>query len=259
MARKVKEDKENTFVDEVSGISYQWLKEEVKPANGISCWSAKDQWGNKDYFVVKEGLIIKGPFRTIKETVKSLQEGVEEREEEVPTEVEERANVGIMDELRQASNQVTDIIRRCEELKQWSDDVGKGEIIDVLQSIIDQENENIGKIQAMLKTLSPDNEKIEDGEEEAEEIMGNDNNDDVFGEVEEDIFEEGFGITPQLFAKIKSMGAETVESIANGRASTYKPQSNAIVAESVENADTAQILRDRFGADDIVDCDIIGF
>ena len=265
MARKIKEDKNNTFVDEVSGISYKWLKEEVEPANGISCWSAKDQWGNKDYFVVREGAIIKGPYRTVKETVKALEEGLEdniEAEDEVEvdiaetTEVEDKANLGIMNELRQASNQVTEVIRRCEELKQWSDEAGKDEIINVLQSIIEEENENIGKIQAMLKALSPENEKIEDGEEEAKEIM----DDDVFGDDTEDIFTEDFGITPALFTQLKSMGTTPVDEIKptmNMNANTFAPK--ATVSESVEDVDTAQIMRERFGTDDVVDCDIIGF
>lgn len=260
MAKKTKEDSNNTFVDSVSGISYQWLKEEVTPANGISCWSARDQWGNKDYFVVKEGAIIRGPFRTVKETVKALEEGVKDDLEDTVEDtevdavnVEERANLGIMDELRQASNQVTEVIRRCEGLQQWSEDVGKDEIIEVLQSIIDEENENIGKIQAMLKSLSPENEKIEDGEEKAEEIL---DNDDVFGNVEDDIFAEGFGITPEIFAQLKAP-----ESIPTKQAPSYSAttNTNTVVTESVEDADINQILQDRYGANDIVDCDIIDF
>ena len=261
MAKRIKNE-DNSFVDEVSGIKYQWLKEETTPANGISCWSAKDQWGQKDYFVVKEGLIIKGPFRTIKETCKALEEGFEPEEEVGEVDVEERADAGIADALRQATNQVTELIRKCEELMQWVNEEGKDELAVVLNDIVNVENENIGKIQAMLGRVTNSDEHIEDGKEQAEQAM-----DDVQGvdeveeveEEEEDIFEDLgsinlrnlFGITPMPTITMDDDGStKVVES-----APTIAP-----TVPNVGNGENADVLRQRFdlpvgGFDD----DIIGF
>lgn len=196
MAKKVIKEQDNMFVDEVSGISYKWLKEEVEEVNSISCWSAKDQWGNKDYFVVKEGKILKGPYRTVKETCDALNEGLEDDVQEVEEPAEERVNAGIVDQLRQASTQVTELIRKCEELIQWTDDEGKGDLVAVLKDIVGVESENIGKIQTMIGTLSDTTEAIDDGEEKAEEIMQAAEDDDVVFGIEDD--EEVFDEAPAL-------------------------------------------------------------
>lgn len=243
MAKKVIKEQDNTFIDEVSGITYQWLKEEVEQVNSISCWSAKDQWGNKDYFVVKEGKILKGPYRTVKETCEALEEGLNDNQLPVDDEpTEERVNAGIVDQLRQASTQVTELIRKCEELIQWTDDEGKDDLVAVLKDIVGVESENIGKIQTMIGSLSDTAEAIDDGAEKAEEIMKAEDDEVVFGIEDDESFDEipampiGFQAPPFAVAQ---------------------PQ---IQLSNDNPNDTSNIIAKRYALDaDEFDDDLIGF
>ena len=190
MTKKIIKEDNYDFTDNVSGISYRWLKEETEQVNGISCWSAKDQWGCKDYFVVKEGLIIRGPYKTIKETCEALErDDYEDSESDILDEISKDDNgyvkAGFIDELHQAVNQVTEVIRRCNELICRSDEVGKQDLVAVLDKIVETENSNIGMIQAMLKSLTDTSGAIDSGEEEAEKIMQ-----DASDEYEDVVFDD---------------------------------------------------------------------
>lgn len=241
MAKKVL--KEDTFIDEVSGISYKWLKEETEQVNSISCWSAKDQWGNKDYFVVKEGKILKGPYKSVKETCTALEEGLNEDTEadtveEEPVVPEERTESGFVDSLRDISLQVTELIRKCESLSQWLSDEGKDDLVAVLNNIVVTENENIGKVQAMVDSLNGAGEDVEAGQDKAEQIMQ-----EVPQEEEGTIFE------------IDDIDEFETPSMPIGYSNITPPTPPVVSAPD----DVSNVLASRFDLDDEEDEDIIGF
>ena len=196
MARK-KVIEESIFVDDISSIEYHWLKEETDRENNISCWLAEDSWGNKDHFVVSieenskyPNKVLKGPFRTIKETIESLNEK-EEVVEENPivddNDGDGYVNAGLLDELYQLINLETENIRKCQELMCRADDAEKAGFIEVLDKIISAGNSNIGMLQEMAKTLSPTAGAVEKGAEEAKEILDNEETFDFEDDNEEEI------------------------------------------------------------------------
>ena len=242
MAKKVL--KEDTFIDEVSGISYKWLKEETEQVNSISCWSAKDQWGNKDYFVVKEGKILKGPYKSVKETCTALEEGLNEdveadaveEEQVVP---EERMEAGFVDSLRDISLQVTELIRKCESLAQWFGEAPEyDELVAVLNDIVGVENENIGKVQAMVDSLNGASEDIEAGQDKAEQIMQ-----EVPQEEEDTVFE------------IDDIDEFETPPMPIGYSNITPPSPPVVSAPD----DVSSVIASRFALDDEEDEDIIGF
>lgn len=192
MAKK-KFVEESYFVDDMSNIEYHWLKEETERANGVSCWIAEDTWGNKDHFIVsiKEGegfptSIIKGPYRTIKETLEalSLKEDSEAENPVVENEGEGYVNAGLLDEVYQLITLESEKIRKLNSLMCYADDVQRDEIIGVLSKITEASNANLGMLQELTKSISPSAEAIDDGEEEAKDIL--DNGDESFDFNDED-------------------------------------------------------------------------
>jgi len=202
MARK-KIVEESFFIDNISNIKYRWLKEETDRLNDVSCWIAEDIWGNKDHFIVsiKENEqypsnVLKGPYKTIKETLGALQEKDEEEVVEVDVEnpiVDNEegkgyVNAGILDEIYQLINMETENIRKCQELMCFVSDEEKPNYVDVLNKVITASNANLGMLQEIAKNLSPSAVAIEDGAEEAKEIL--DSEEDTFNFSDEEENEE---------------------------------------------------------------------
>lgn len=84
---------------------------------------------------------------------------------------ESRNNLGISSLVGMLINKKNDLIADLNSLRLELQDAGLEDMIDIVSSIIEDENNNIGKLQHINELVSPEAKEIEAGKEEAKDIL----------------------------------------------------------------------------------------
>lgn len=84
---------------------------------------------------------------------------------------ESRNNLGISSLVGMLINKKNDLIADLNSLRLELQDAGLDEMIEIVSSIIEDENNSIGKLQHINELVSPEAKEIEAGKEEAKDIL----------------------------------------------------------------------------------------
>lgn len=84
---------------------------------------------------------------------------------------EQGVETGLADIIISAINKKWDSVRDLNSILVMFDDTGYDEFRPVIEEILESENNHIGKLQHIVEVLTPVASNIEDGKQEAEEII----------------------------------------------------------------------------------------
>lgn len=88
-----------------------------------------------------------------------------------PVETEMGVETGLADIVIASINKKWDSIRDLNSIIVNLDESGYGEFIPLIEEILEEENNHIGKLQHIVEVLTPITSSIEDGKQEAEEFI----------------------------------------------------------------------------------------
>ena len=86
-------------------------------------------------------------------------------------EIEPGVETGLADIIISAINKKWDSVRDINSIIVMLKDTGYEEFLPIMDEILESENNHIGKLQHIVETLTPVTSNIEDGKQEAEEII----------------------------------------------------------------------------------------
>jgi len=86
-------------------------------------------------------------------------------------EPERGVETGLADIIISSINKKWDSVRDLNSILVMLNDTGYSEYVPVIEEILESENNHIGKLQHIVELLTPVTSNIEDGKQEAEEII----------------------------------------------------------------------------------------